>query len=295
MRDDINLLNLMNGMHYSIHQLAHLAEYARRASEDRGGEGYDLEAAVRYRTLLVEIVSALERGGEPTKETLRKAAKLRSQVCEKRKAKPKRVDGEGLGTLVASAREILFPAQREVLADYNPCLIPPKNLKDPVRVGQAHDSGPAVRALEGLRSIAEERWRQRRGEIVERTLARIEEHGGKFPEAERESKAQALGELLERARGLSALDFELQKEDLAKELEPFDRKESLKKELESIVDEDVVLNQKIRAFLLHGRAAALYETRLKQIREASIGQPVDLDKISAADSCRHGGCAIKDK
>lgn len=287
----------MNGMHYSIHQLAHLAEYARKVAEYRAEKdgSLDLETAVRYRTVLSEIVFAMERGTEPTKESLRNAGKLRNQLGMKGAPKPKRMDNGGVEKLITGAKEILFPAQREVLAGYNPCLIPPKDLKDPVRVGQAHDSGPALKALETLRAIPEERWTQKRGEIVERTLARIEEHGGKFPEGERDRKKQEMNDLLDRARGMSDIDFELQKDDLAKEFAAFDRKESLKNELESMADGDLLLNQKIHAFLLHPRAAALYETRLKQIRAAAVGKTVDLDTISAADSCKHGGCAIKEK
>ncbi len=151
------------------------------------------------------------------------------------------------------------------------------------------------RAVETVRAIPEERWRPKRGEIVEKTLARIEEHGGKFPEGERDRKKRELNGLLDRARGMDDVDFELQKDDLAKEFAAFDRKESLKNELESMAEGDFVLHQKIRSFLLHPRAAALYETRLKQLRAAAIGESVDLDTISAADSCKHGGCAIKEK
>lgn len=73
------------------------------------------------------------------------------------------------------------------------------------------------------------------------------------------------------------------------------RKETLKAEIEALAGDDAIIDGKIRAFLLHPRAAALYEIRLKQLKEATAGKPVDLSQISPADNCKNGGCAIKDK
>ncbi|MBI2899606.1 MAG: hypothetical protein HYY17_05435 [Planctomycetes bacterium] len=302
MRDDINLLNLTNGMNYSVHQLAHLALYAKKAEETRkqGDEErvYDVETALKYRSALAEVLAVLERGGDPKVEAVRAALRLRAQLAQgKRKpgAKGRKDPGAELAALAASTKEILFPNQRQVLVDYSPCLIPPKDLKDPVRVGQAHDSGPAIRILTTLRSIPDKRWQEKKDDIADRTLARMEEAEGKFPEGEREAKKRALLDIVERARAMSDVDFELQKEDLAKEFEQFARKEILKKELEETIGSDAVLEGKVRAIVLHSRAAGIYEARLKQLKESTAGKPVDLDKISPADHCKNGGCAIKER
>lgn len=292
MRDDINLLNLMNGMHYSVHQLAHLGEFARQAEALRkaAASAEDREYLGKYRAALAEIVAAFERGAEPKKETVRSAMQMRPKLARK-----KDLNDEKMSKLVAAMKDVLFPAQREVIVGYSPCLIPPKDLKDPVRVGQANSTGPAVKALEGLRSIPEKRWSEKRDEIVDKALARIEEQSGRFPDAERAKKKEALGAILDRARAMDDVEFELEKESLAKQFEQFDRKEALKKELEAMAGPDLVLDQKIRAILLHPRSAALYEIRLKQTKAAQIGKSVDLDKISPADNCKSGGCAIREK
>ncbi|MBI2931670.1 MAG: hypothetical protein HYY16_08465 [Planctomycetes bacterium] len=282
-------------MNYSVHQLAHLAQHAKQAEslrkDARQDRAADPAALERYRAALAQIVSTLEAGGDPDKDTVNQALKLRRQAD---RARGPRKDTD-LAALTKTVKAILFESQQQVLLDYNPCLIPPKNLKDPVRVGQAHDSAPAINALQRLRSIPARRWETDRDSILEKSLARLEEAHGKFPAGEREAAKETLCDLLERSRALSDIDFELQKEDFAAEFQQFNRKEELKKELEGLVGEDSVVDGKIRSFLLHPRAAALYETRLQQLKNAAAGKPVDLDKISPADHCKNGGCAIKEK
>ncbi|MBI3098742.1 MAG: hypothetical protein HYY93_10960 [Planctomycetes bacterium] len=300
MRDDINLLNLTNGMNYSIHQLEHLAAYSRKAGAGFASAApepkFDAAKAGKYRVLLGEVLGALERDVDPDRETVRQALLLRKEILPPPKFLGPRPPegGRDIDRLVDQTRDLLFESQRQVLLDYKPCLIPPKNLKDPVRVGQAHDNGLVVKSLTKLREIPAEKWERNRGEIVEQTLSRIEEHNGRFPDGERGTKLAKMTDLLERARALSAVDFELQKNDFAKEFEPFGRKDALKHELDAMLGDEAVINQKIRAFLLDPRAASLYETRLAQLKAAPRPEAVDLDTISAADHCKDGKCAIDD-
>lgn len=300
MRDEINLLNLMNGMNYSQHQLAHLAAYSRKAGEARDSvapvASFDTAKAERYRGMLNEVIASLQSDKDPNRETVKNALLLRREILPPpRAAGPRSMPGSPeIERLVASTREILFDSQRQVLIDYKPCLIPPKNLKDPVRVGQAHDNGIVIKALTMLRGIPADKWDRNRGEIVEQTLTRIEEHNGRFPDGEREKKLAAMTDLLERARALSAVDFELQKDEFAKEFEPFGRKDALKHEMDALLGDEAVIDQKIRAFLLDPKATALYEARLKQLSETPAAEQVDLDTISAADHCKDGKCAIHD-
>lgn len=301
LREDINLTNLTNGMNYSVHQLAHLEKYATAASkrqpDAQACPAFDARLAARYRDAVARLLADLKDGKEPEPSAIRDAMRIRNQAGlepPRGLGRPKDAHAE-ISDLVAATKEVLFESQRQVLLDYNPCLIPPKNLKDPVRVGQANDGSRAIAALERLRDIPEDRWEKLGEEVVDRALAKIEEAGGTFPPEERAQKLAELAGILDRARALDDFDFELEKAELAAELAAFDRLETLKDSLKEVTGDDAVLDQKIAAFLLHPRAVALYEIRATQLEDKRGTEPIDLDKISPADNCKDGHCAIDRK
>ena len=178
------------------------------------------------------------------------------------------------------------------MIDYNPCLVPPKNLKDPVRVGQAHDTNRQVKVLERFRSVPTEEFAKNKETILDRVLDKAEEHGGRFTMEERAAHRLRLVAVMDEARALSEVDFELRKEDLAVQLMGLDKSETLKTELAKLVGDDEILKNKIIAHLLHPRIHALLETRLNQMQQAAETDPVNLDSILPAESCSRGGCAL---
>ncbi len=297
LRDDINLLNLINGMNFSAEQLDGLAQQARLAADQRTRtapeSGLDPALAESYRNALTKALTALRAGQDPDRDDLRRAFKRRKQAGLPGKERG-RGGAEPGPEAVAAVRTILTECQREVLLGYQPCLIPPKNLKDPVRVGQASDNGKGEKVLTRLREIPAADWERNRDEVVARAFARIEAAGGAYAAGERESRMRELTELLEQVRAMDDLDFELGKAEVAQQFSRFNRKQALEEELKSLAGDDAVIDRKVRSILLHPAAAPLYAARAKQLREAKPGRPADLERIDAAEHCEDGKCAIED-
>lgn len=300
LRDDIMLLNLYNGMNFTEHQLGHLIAANKSLAKVRAAAPAPKKdaAAIRdYVKLLQKTLGKVHEFKPMSMYDLRdlQGAREKSGMPKDRfLAKPGKDAGAETLKVADGLRPHLWDAQKTVIIDFAPCLIPPANLKDPVRVGQANDTSAATRAIERLRSIPKERWAEEKPALLDRILAEAQQHNGDFPAKELPKKRAALERLVEKARSLKDVDFELGKEDLAEEFSKLlDRKEEIKNRLETLTGEDEVLCQKVSAFLLHPRAQALLEGRRRQIREAPAGK-TDLDAIDPADSCHDGKCAIDD-
>ncbi len=130
-------------------------------------------------------------------------------------------DQRGLVTLAALSKKvdgILTDAQKAVLSEFSCCLVPPKGMSDPVRVGQADVSDLAIEALEKARSASEKDWPTLKRRLLD-GAERIEFL--KRPDlsaADRAALRERVGAVYEKARTMSEMDFELGKADLAREL-----------------------------------------------------------------------------
>lgn len=297
LRADINLLNLINGMNFSTHQISHIIDCARQAGEIRAetkaqGE-LDVKTAEKLKKVLEEIVSLTSKNQEVPQELLGRSRELRLQLERKKHAARGNKKSPRMDEIADNIRQILFKSQIEILVDYNPCLIPPKNLKNPVLVGQASDSGHAIKILERARSIPDEIYDIRKEKMIDRLMNEAEKHT-KFTDAERETARQKLSKIIGESRSMSDVDFELNKEELARKADFLNKMEVLKAQLKELEGDENIIKHKIIAHLLDPRIVPLLETRRKQIKEYQGEKPADFGSRSPAESCQRGGCAIKD-
>jgi len=123
-----------------------------------------------------------------------------------------------LARLSKKVDRILTDAQKAVLSEFPCCLVPPKGMSDPVRVGQADVSDQALEALEKARAASAEEWPS----LERRLLAGAERieflKRPDLSEADKAALRERVGAVYEKARTMSAIDFELSKADLAREL-----------------------------------------------------------------------------
>jgi len=132
--------------------------------------------------------------------------------------------------LEQAVAEVLNAGQREVLRTYKPCLIPPRNLKDPVRVGQANDSSQLERWLERARRTPAARLPA----LVEGLLQREAEHYGPLSRAEQQKRKELLIRTARRAAAMSDVDFALRQCELAEQIAPRDRAQMLRDEIDTL-------------------------------------------------------------
>lgn len=279
LKADINLLNLMNGLHLEREQLASVRKAARacatagRPEEDDAGR----LAALR------EVRDALRRGEAPPAAA---RAKLQSDAEKRgwgyvaaRRREIEEARAKGVDVLVGA----LTPEQGEVIRTYAPCLVPPRNLRDPVRAGQANDTEALESLVDGLRAL------DLSGDpraAADRVVRAIELHDGKLPASERNARLALVVSVAREAQSLDDVAYASRRAELALRLCPVNRMETLKERLLELDGEEKVIREKIAAFLLDPRIVPLCEDRIARLGKASTAK-VDVPK---AEKCEEGEC-----
>ncbi len=113
---------------------------------------------------------------------------------------------------------ILTDNQKEVVGNFSCCLVPPKSLSDPVRVGQADVAEWQVEMLEKARKCPDRLWpaaKKRTLDELEKAAA-VTDPG--ITEKKKKEERERVAAILDKARSLSDVDFEMEKEELAAQI-----------------------------------------------------------------------------
>jgi len=220
LQKEINSWNLTNGMHFSREQIEQLVRLANEAE--------------RLRT---------------TQRQARPKDKL-----------PRDAFNAELVKLELAAEAVLRPGQLEVMDTYSPCLLPPKNLKDPVRVGQASDGTRMARWLEHARRKNDRQI----GRMVDRLIGGEIAHLGPMDETAEAQRRSLLRETVRRAAEMSNVEFALNKDDLASAIQPENRKDGLIADIDTMRRERAVPGRTCQ-FLLNESFANVLKVRYEQL------------------------------
>ncbi len=220
LRQQINNWNLVNGMHFSRRQIEQLVPLARQA----------------------EGLAAAQKSAKP-KDKL-----------------PRQAYNAAVVRLELAAESVLRPGQLEVLDTYKPCLLPPKDLKNPVRVGQANDASQQARWLDRARQVPPARVAR----MIDRMIDNELKHTGPLTDCQRRDREQLVAETVRKAAALSDVDYALNREDLAEQIQPPDRKAELTSEIETMQRRRLLPGRTSR-MLLNADFARVLMTRYEQL------------------------------
>lgn len=123
-----------------------------------------------------------------------------------------------LARLAPEVSAVLTDAQKEIVDKFACCLIPPQELSDPVRAGQADASPKELELLRKVRSVPAAVWPKVKEPWVNH-IAKLEDL--KLPgrsEAEREAGRRRVAGVFEKVRAASDTEFEMNKEAFCVEL-----------------------------------------------------------------------------
>jgi len=115
---------------------------------------------------------------------------------------------------------ILNKSQKAIFDDFSCCLIPPEDLSDPVRIGQAEAPRNLVDMLERVRSVPDDYWPTARRRLLERFVEIEHVKRPDLTEDDANRLRRRLEDVMTTARELSDVDFELRKYDLCKQINP---------------------------------------------------------------------------
>ncbi len=120
-----------------------------------------------------------------------------------------------VSALAPKVDAVLNEGQRAIFSDFACCLVPPSNLSDPVRVGQAAVPDWANDLLRKVRTIPAGTWPHYRNRIADFFAGLEDARRPGITEADKEATRARLKKVMDEARGLSEMDFELSRQELA--------------------------------------------------------------------------------
>jgi len=273
LRGEINIWNLVNGLHLMSKQVDSVRQCAQAAQALR--EGFFREAwgpQGGERGLLARLVN------RSTEEPGRFAGALAAAPA---------VMGD-IYQIERKVRAVLTDTQQQVIRDYKPCLVPPKNLRDPVRIGQANDASASARQLERLRKVPPGRLE----EAAERALAAEQEHLGPYKPDELAARRKLLVETARASAAMSDTEFEIHKDELAEKIQPGDRKQELQHQLNDGLAARGVPGKIARFLLLDEHVIPVLARRAGQLANPVAARPQVAANGPAAENCDGGKCAL---
>ena len=285
---DISTINLLNGLRLTREQTEALLRLAREADKLRTSGPHTRF----YRKALREAITAYEafkteaiKGEPPAGPLSHRAVRHEHRVQGIRNRRAMLLDDRS-AELDRKLRGILTEGQLEIVETFKPCLVPPRDLKDPVRAGQvAGDRG--VRMLSHLRGLPGEAWRSHKADIAEHHVRKaIEGMHLEITKAEaRKAQKERFIGIVEKARAMSDVEYGMEKGKLAAQLSPQESRRELFER--SRVVRGKGRPQKISAavrWLVHPRIIPILAERLKA-GTAFKAAPGAADEASGA-TCR---------
>jgi hypothetical protein len=257
LRREINLINLVNGLYLSAEQMNQMLAILKKVEATRG----------EYKTKATSQVHEMEEILKELREILARNEEIDQGLIRKFDNAKKR--GEDLKEEFHSAlmpyhdemKRVLNGNQLALIEEFKPCVVPPHDVRNPVRIGQASgDTRMGERLLTRVRQMDETLYQRRKPRLIERYIERVEHHVGIFSDEERAEEESRVTDIFKRARELSDLNFDVQKGDLAREL-----KEPHGKALQSRHRKRRGDLDKLGRFLLDPKLIPILEKRLTQV------------------------------
>jgi hypothetical protein len=177
--------------------------------------------------------------------------------------------------VIESARRVqnaLLTAQQYIIVNYESCLIPPKELYDPLRVGEAGDTDATIRRLDTVRALSPALYAQYMDKFLDLFLFWTQDEFGAFSTEQKIDFLDKLKGIFDRAREMNDVEYALNKRDLAEAIAPFDREDALHRCLMEAGVLKFQIEGRIMNYLFRPQAIPLLEARLKRLAKFDVNQ-----------------------
>ena len=235
----ISFWNLFNGLNLSREQIEELiainTEYKEKLQESVAKA---IKALSESRASLEKWEQTIRDGNLP-EERMKEAGRA-SRITKEFRQQFKDIKEPFLARL----NDVFTDAQKEVIKGFKPCVVPPNDLRDPIRVGQASSNEYAVRILKRIRSIPSQKFSFALDRIVDVHLDKISRRY-RLTDDEIAQERQRMREMLKKVYYMDDVDFEMNKEELADEFKYKDKLEVLRDDLRNI-QQELYRTQKVR-------------------------------------------------
>ncbi len=195
---------------------------------------------------------------------------------------------ESLYQLERRVVDVMSDGQVQVVQEFNPCLLPPKNLSDPVRAGQTKDNTAMSRFFARVRSLPSDE----RTAAVDRWMVREERQFGKYDAAYLADRRAQLLDALDKTAEMDDTHFAVHQKGLAERLQPVDVRTELRYDLEGLLT-----SRRIPGRIAQTMLFDQHMTRVLAMRAEQLTRQAEIDRRHAkheyrADNCDNGKCAL---
>ncbi|MEK7449677.1 MAG: hypothetical protein AAB019_09360 [Planctomycetota bacterium] len=278
LRNDISFLNLINGLNLSETQLKELIAINQEAQTLKEKYKTSYQAFTQeMQSQFNELKTVLSDGPNLPPEIEKRANEINHQAKELKEKLQKE-----LLVYQGKVETILTDAQKKVIEDFTPCLTPPKDQKNPVRVGQAKDNANVVKLLRRIREVPEEVYQEKREKLLAKAFEKFEKNKGPLTAEEKSLEEERLFDLVDEVRLMADEEFEINKEDIAKEFAIKDKAKELENQLKEISEyryKDKKGLNKIGRFFLNELACPILQERLTKLADFKQAPLINLDEL----------------
>lgn len=265
LRREISTINLLNGLNLTKDQQLKLRALSQSYATAIAAPAVskDLETLKTAQASLVSLRTEIQKG-DPARGAIPSAAAKIEEELKAAKEKVQLDSAAKIQAIDAELNKMLTPGQLEVIEAYKACLIPPENLKNPVRAGQAADSGPQIRMLRNLRKLPDNQYVEARNKAIADALTKVEQHQLRLTDAEKKQLTSRMKEVSDKAKRMTDTRFEVEKDNLAQMLQMDEFVAQVRKSMAERDPHYATKPQLSKAgrFLLTPETAAIMEERI---------------------------------
>lgn len=211
---DIQSLNLLNSLHLSRQQnleLLKIAEEVKRMEDDM--QALNDRKHNEMHKILSNMRTQLMSSNDLSDNLKHEFYRAEREIKEKRVAYEDRKK-----ELNRKVQRILNGNQMVILKEYQPCLVPVKNISNPERIGQAAGGERLIRLLERARKVPDDKYVEFKRIVIEKTEQTVKIHIR--DENERKQAIKNMSSVMDKARKMNDTEFEINKQQLADSMVP---------------------------------------------------------------------------
>ena len=233
--DEISLINLINGLHLSDDQIRKIIAIATtagkiKADEIRNTPGL-IESMEKTGIALGNLKTEILKGQPAVGEIPKIASGHKKNLVQIHDNLFSRVHARQM-ELEVKLRSVLSQEQIHVVENFKPCLLPPAEMANPVRAGQAENRNGMIRLMREIREMPDEKWENRKHRIIREHVQDISLHKYRMTQEEKDAEVKRLTGLMEKIRSMPSAEYEIRKTEWSDELHPEDKLGNLRKELQ---------------------------------------------------------------
>lgn len=210
---DVQSLNLLNGLHLSEKQMKELLPITLNVKKEDAKlkSLYQKKLSEAYE-ILGEMKSQLMKNNDLSDDLKKRFHPLQEVILKKKVEYNEKMD-----ILSKDVAGVLNENQKVILREYQPCLVPVKNIANPDRIGQAGGGEVIQKGLEKIRKVPDSAYPSVKEVVLERAEEKIKLY---IPDKKYRNKVlKQISTAMDKARTMSDEEFEMKKQELASSVE----------------------------------------------------------------------------